>query len=201
MGAITLRARTTVLKRRAVALRAISLRAWPTILEWRAITLWARWAWGAIAVGTFNAIAEIIVARTGVIGTLLAKGRTRATRSTGSRMRCIGTHWAAKRFAFRLEAARFRTTCTRAGATTATARAIFANVIEATQFTSLVIDCAIYVIVLHAVFADTNFGWTRFALSNNRLQGQNGCILFKFKFCTQGFDICLVHLDAIAALQ
>lgn len=116
-------------------------------------------------------------------------------------MRCIGTHRTTERLAFRLEATRFWTTCAGAGTAAATTGTVFADVIETTQFACFIIDGAVHIIILYAVFADTNFGWTRFALSNHRLQGQDRSVLFEFEFCTQGFDIFLIHLDAIAALQ
>ena len=87
------------------------------------------------------------------------------------------------------------------GAATAAARAFFAHVVEAAQFTGFFVDVAVDVGVLVAVAANADFGRTRFALADDRLQGQHRRVVVEAEMGTQGFHLGLFHFHALAAFE
>lgn len=76
-------------------------------------------------------------------------------------MRCIGSHRATEGFAFRFETtAGLGTAGTGTWATTGATRAVFANMIETTQFACFIIHRAVDVIILYTIFPNANLSRT-----------------------------------------
>ena len=87
------------------------------------------------------------------------------------------------------------------GAATAAARAFFAHVVEAAQFTRFFIDVPVDVGILVAVAADADFGRPRFALTDHRLQGQHRRVVVEAEMGAQGFHFGLFQFHALAAFE
>ena len=136
-----------------------------------------------------DAIAEVVVARTAAEGLLALEGGFAATR------RRLRAHRTGEGFsAFALVAA--------AGlSTAATARLVFAHVIETAQFARFVVDMAVDVRGLVAILADADFHRARLALADHRLQGQHRRMILQTEALAQGFDLLGVHFYAMAALE
>ena len=60
---------------------------------------------------------------------------------------------------------------------------------------------AVDVSILVAVAADADFGRTRFALTDDRLQGQHRRVVVESEMGAQGFHFCLFQFHALAAFE